>query len=228
MDFFQNNWFLIFLFFVALTLMSFMFVYHKKELKLNTWQSILTAVGMFTIGASCAFLFGKFLDNGGISIFGFMLSMPLVNIAYCKIRKLPIETCDLLWTIDLIGYFSCRWNCFYNGCCHGILLSNGHEFPAREIENSVLISLIIVFLVLKPKNKLKNFAQPILLISYGVVRFIVQFFKVEYKFFNFGFATVNTCHFWAIIMTLLGIVLLIINIIRLKKEKNNFSLLNLE
>ena len=216
--FFKEYWFLLVLLFFSIIAMSYFYIIHRKELKLKIWQCIVSAIVMLIIGASIAFAFGKYIEFKSISVFGFLIFMPIVNLIYCKIRKLPKEACDILWIGDIIAYFIARFNCFYEGCCDGMIFSNGIKFPAREIEAMVFVFCIIIFITLNSKNKLKGLGQPIFLISYGSVRFIVEFFKANYHLYIESIP-IHISHIWTTITLIIGIVYLIIQIKKNRKEQ---------
>ena len=199
--FFKEYWFLLVLLFFSIIAMSYFYIIHRKELKLKIWQCIVSAIVMLIIGASIAFAFGKYIEFKSISVFGFLIFMPIVNLIYCKIRKLPKEACDILWIGDIIAYFIASI-----------------KFPAREIEAMVFVFCIIIFITLNSKNKLKGLGQPIFLISYGSVRFIVEFFKANYHLYIESIP-IHISHIWTTITLIIGIVYLIIQIKKNRKEQ---------
>ncbi len=173
------------------------------------WETVLTILVINIFGVICAKATGV-IEKGSMEGFsmirmtGAILSMPLFFWLACKVRKWPVpEAFDVLTIVFVIGYAMMRVSCFLHGCCQGIEIPGlGLRVPLRELE----IILFAVFMVVQfPKFKAGTCGgklYPLLMIWYGVFRFIAEWFRVEYfqAFWIFHWA-----HIWSVIMIVAGI-----------------------
>ncbi|HHU24253.1 MAG: prolipoprotein diacylglyceryl transferase family protein [Bacilli bacterium] len=127
----------------------------------------------------------KRIESAGFNFYGGILSFLLLTFILSKIFK--IDSQKLLNQIVpsvLIFHAFGRLGCSLAGCCYGIelhdypLVEHTHLelFPAREIESIVLFIMALIF-------KKKNFqnALPLYFLSYGTLRFILEFFRGDYR-----------------------------------------------
>lgn len=171
----------------------------------------------------CAFLMAK-LENiisgnndGYFSLFGLILFLPALIYLLCRIFK--IKYCDFYdfesESIILIVILM-RLNCIYKGCCLGkIATSFDGRYPTREVEialNTIYLAFYFIF-----KNKIKKgMSYPIYMIFYGIVRFIIQFYR---SYDGLWGTNIAFGHIWSIVSIVVGIITLVILHFRNKKEE---------
>lgn len=127
-------------------------------------------------------------------------------------RLLPIAS-----SMICIAHGFGRIGCFFSGCCYGVetdsfigikfVSTSGKVIPTNLFEAIFLIALSIVLLILVFNNKGKyNF--PLYMISYGIWRFIIEFFRGDDRgkfIFN-----IPPSQFWSILFIIGGVILLYI------------------
>ena len=104
-----------------------------------------------------------------------------------------------------------RFGCFWGGCCYGVKADwglpcgdgvDGNVVPTQLFEMSFLILLAVVMAVLYFKFKF-NYNFAVYTISYGIWRFIIEFFRADERGKFIG--NISPSQFWSILMVLIGI-----------------------
>lgn len=125
------------------------------------------------------------MEAAGFNFYGGILSFFLLIFILSKILKL--NTKQLLNQVVpsvLIFHAFGRIGCSLAGCCYGIelhaypLIEHTHLelFPAREIEAIFLFVLAYIFY-----KKEFSEALPTYFVAYGIIRFILEFFRGDYR-----------------------------------------------
>ena len=160
------------------------------------WSMSLTFMGGL-IGGVVTFLIGYYF-------FGRKYNSKIIDI-------LSIASCCIT-----VAHAFGRIGCFLAGCCYGMHTDSifGMEFPYGNSYGKVLptqlyesIFLFIMFgilslITLKTKTRLGLGAY---MIAYGIWRFIIEFFRDDYRGSFVGNLTPS--QFWSIVMFILGILL---------------------
>lgn len=144
--------------------------------------------------------------SGGMSLYGMPFFVPVPLLLGALISKRPIsEVFDIFSINTVLICMGGRANCFFYGCCQGIMLTqNGFRAPTREIEMLYYLVFLIVMVPKVYKGKTNGISFPLYMASYGMVRFIIEFFRAT------NFETLfHLAHFWSILCALIGISLLI-------------------
>lgn len=158
-----------------------------------------------------------FTNFGGQHMVSMFIWIPLVGILAAKVLKIEWKTvCYFLAPcvplVQTVGHLGC----IFGGCCTGYAQDRGlysivtgqYHFPIQPIE-SLVAALIVVYLICRAKKS--NFVPdakhyPIMLILFGLTRFICEFFRDNEKLL-FGCSKLS---FHALFMCIVGIVALII------------------
>lgn len=131
------------------------------------------------------------LEQGGLTFYGAVISSIIFDLLYLKYKKMPF------WqVIDCVGYglpagiALARVGCLLNGCCFGVTCDcpwgivfpqagNYPRHPAQIYES--LGALLIWYLLYRLKPVRRNYGETFLacMASYGLVRFIVEFYRAE-------------------------------------------------
>ncbi len=135
-----------------------------------------------------------------------------------KIKALNAEMnaglCDALPFIPIgivIAHAFGRFGCFWAGCCYGkpaewglpcAAGSTQNVIPTQLFEMAFLFVLAAVMAVLYFKFKL-NYNFAVYAIAYGIFRFIIEYFRDDYRGEFIG--SVTPSQFWGIVMVILGI-----------------------
>ena len=159
--------------------------------------------------------FGDLSTVGNMSLFGGMFFMPLFYLAVAKLAKCSLADAFDVFTVPLVGtLLFARINCVISGCCLGSLIGDtGMRWPTREAE--IVFYLVFIPMVARRilRGESKGEAFPLYMVSYGVFRFVVEFFR--YSSSTFG--PFHISHIWAFVAIGLGASILME--IRSSKEK---------
>jgi len=130
------------------------------------------------------------IRRGGLSWYGAFLGGIVGTLLFAKKEKIKFtRLADIASPSVLLGLAVGRWGCFFNGCCYGKIttLPLGVEFKDAGLEGlrhptqiyeSILC--LIGFYILMKIYKHKHFTGEVflgLLVTYSIVRFIVEFFR---------------------------------------------------
>ncbi len=120
------------------------------------------------------FEFVSFLRNGMVFYGGLLGGMVMI---YRYMKKFNIDknqaTALLTPAIPLFHAFG-RMGCFFAGCCGGRLF-----IPVQIIESLFNVILFVLLLIYQKKNKESTQVLEIYLLSYGIFRFVIEFFRED-------------------------------------------------
>lgn len=196
----------------------------RKRLKMKWYAVALLAVlhtlyGVFTVKAF-AFLENGFDTDtlGNMSLFGGVFLMPVAYGIGAKIFKRKAKTVFDIFTPCMVFTLLCaRINCIVAGCCQGLLIPglDGLRYPTRELEILFYIVLLCVICPRIFRGKTNGEIYPLYMISYGIFRFMVEFFRDAgtSSLFHLG-------HLWALISLIFGISIYVeIKFIKSKRKE---------
>ena len=135
------------------------------------------------------------VDQGGLVFYGgFIVSIVSIGV-YCRIRKLDfIRLLDLFTPAIAIAHCCGRIGCFLNGCCYGkpengwfsvnypagsdaaLRYPDSGVMPVQLIEAGENIIAFFVFYQIAKRTR-RGVAMSLYFISYGVLRFINEFWR---------------------------------------------------
>ena len=154
--------------------------------------------------------------------------IPLVALLVAKVIRVPWKyTADLLAIANLINYAICSLGCLFTGCCIGYPCFWGLYSPATnekvfpiQIVNTVIMLVISILLIYRAYKRQyipdgKQF--PIMLSSFGLTRFLSEFFMDNEKI-ALGCSTVSL---HGLFMCVVGITALMI--IQYKTKQKSLS-----
>ena len=172
--------------------------------------------------------------NGGIAIYGAIITAVLVTVIYCKIKKENLALfCDIGAIALLIGQAVGRWGNFFNQEAFGTntnlpwamtgnlikdelfsLLSNGADVdPALPVHPTFLyeslwnVIFVFVFLMLFKRRKFDGEIFCSYLVSYGLGRFFIESFRTDSLYIG----SFRVSQIVAVFSVVLGISLIIYN-----------------
>jgi prolipoprotein diacylglyceryltransferase len=154
----------------------------KEQLRIKEWMAALLALIHTVIGVLCvkAFAFLESGDGSGMSLYGAVFFLPIVYFAFAKLsRRRVADVFDVFTICTVIALLCARFNCILSGCCLGIEIPGltGWRVPTREAELVFYIVLYLFFLKKVGKPTYRGLIYPIYMVSYGVFRFVVEFFR---------------------------------------------------
>ncbi len=217
MKFLEKNWILFVLLGIGIVLSLIWCLFTRKKANFRVWQSIVIVVVGFVYGLLAAMLFALIekIFTGGegatYRIFGPILYDTIYFIIIAKICKRSFYDIAA-WFIPtiIISLIASRINCMFEGCCYGTLISfeTDIRWPIREIEIGYHVVLLAFMCFCFLKDKFIKILYPIYFISYGVLRFILEFFRDMYLPSDPG--VLHLAHLWSFLFVLIGVVWIIL------------------
>ena len=191
------------------TAFTFLWLMLCKERLRIKWYAALPIAVLHTIcGVLCVKVFAvvevgfDMSKAGNMSLFGGIFILPLFYYLGAKLtRRKPAEVFDV-FTICMIFTVMCaRINCIVSGCCTGLVIPGTHfHFPTRELEILYYIVMLILLVPRVKKSKNPGSIYPLYMASYGVFRFIDEFFRTSSTGMLF-----HLSHVWAAIAFAAGL-----------------------
>lgn len=179
----------------------------RKRLNIRPLTSAMLGVTYTLFGVLSVKLFA-FLETGfssasfgNMSLFGGVFFMPVCFYVTAKIVKVSErELVDVVTPSMLFMLLLMRINCLLSGCCKGVIISGtGHRFPSREAEILLYIVLIVCFCYQVLRKQSNGTVYPVFMLSYGVFRFVMEFFRATEPQTLFHMA-----HLWALLSAVFG------------------------
>ena len=170
------------------------------------------------------------LQAAGVWSGGFLLAL-VMCVWYMKANNMPVlRTCDVFAPGLALGHAFGRVGCFLNGCCYGkacslpwaVRFPVPHPMagiPVHPTEIYEALGNAFIFFGLMFLYRKKRFDGQIwwgYVLSYGMLRFAVEFFRGDYARYYFGILTIG--HFIAAAMILIALAALVTFRSRMKKS----------
>ena len=201
-------------------------IFSRKQMRGSYYISVLC--GIVCANAATWLLFDDIdrsslyhmVTEGGFSfwfgLLGFLLSLAVNAL----IRRYPVRSVLNMFvpSLTLIHFFA-RLGCMLRGCCYGRTVSVlGVEilFPARELE--CLFALILFIFTVSSARVIFFRRLPIYLFSYSIVRFVLEFFRDDYRGSLFGIDILSPAQIVSLVVFVLialnWLILLILKLTR--------------
>ncbi|MBQ8325027.1 MAG: prolipoprotein diacylglyceryl transferase [Clostridia bacterium] len=181
-QFFSNHGYYFFLGMGAIAMLVLMLA-RRGAYSLSIMQStIYTLLLLITgiAGAKLLFFFECGMESfSGMSFFGavylVLLAMPLIGALFKLKPKDSLDACAPC-VAAIVGFQ--RFGCFCAGCCGGIPIGNTAMVWPTQLMEGLGDMLILFFLLFVEKNeKFRGKSYPAFLISYGIMRFAIEFVR---------------------------------------------------
>ena len=134
-----------------------------------------------------------FSRSGFVFLGGFIGALAF-GIPYAIHKKLHLwDLADIFVTGLAFGHAVGRQGCLLNGCCYGkeicetsffatrFMTIPGWHIPTQLFESMGEFIIFAILLIVFPKRKFKGENFIIYLIIYGILRFILEFFRGDYQ-----------------------------------------------
>ncbi len=223
-----------FMIIVGFVLMCIINAFRAKSYNFKWWQGILISV-MVNIFAILGARILNTIENidyvlengltlwGGVSFFGTVLFLPLLMLAFCLIFKKEYKKwLDFITPTVPVELASIRIGCFLSGCCYGRAASFGCamafdpetlRIPTQLIEFVFDVAMVVIlFMYEKKRGKESGLLYPLFLVMYGVVRFVIEFFRDNPTLFTFA-------HLFSIMSILVGGYFILYDYLKCKYKK---------
>jgi len=128
-----------------------------------------------------------FINRGGLVFYGGFISALAAGFIFARIHKMPILDTDLLAPFVALGHAIGRIGCFLNGCCYGKPTSSGLGivfpysdtaiYPTQLFSSAGLFIIFIALFFMQGRRRFKGEIFSLYLISYGALRFLLEFLR---------------------------------------------------
>ena len=127
--------------------------------------------------------------QGGLAYYGGFLAAAAFGLYYARKHKLGVwRTADAASPYIALGLFFGRLGCFFNGCCYGerasgplaVVFPTKPDGPRLAMQLVESLSGLVIFLsLLAWRRRRREFGEVFagLLFTYGVMRFILEFWR---------------------------------------------------
>jgi len=142
----------------------------------------------------------------GFVFYGGFICAALVTVVYTHAKRLPLaKVTDALAPSIALGHMFGRLGCFFEGCCYGkacaapwaVKFPPPHVMagvPAHPTQLYEAAGNLAIFIGLSAFYRHKRFDSQVwwlYVLSYGVLRFVVEFFRGDYTVYYFGVLTIG-------------------------------------
>jgi phosphatidylglycerol---prolipoprotein diacylglyceryl transferase len=142
----------------------------------------------------------------GFVFYGGFIVASLTAVAYTTVKKLPFfRVVDIFAPSLALGHAFGRLGCFFNGCCYGkpcslpwaVTFPPPHVMagiPVHPTEIYEALGNLVIFAGLSAVYRHKRADGQIFwlyVLSYGILRFVVEFFRGDYATYYFGVLTLG-------------------------------------
>lgn len=183
----------------------------RKILAMNMRTALLIAVlhdivGFLAMRVMAVIEVGcDFSKAAYIRLFGATFFLPLFYYGWAKkTHRNMALVMDIAAICTIIGLIFGRLDCLVGGCCRGMLLpgSTSLHWPLREMELIYYAVFMAVYCRKILQGKTYGEVYPVYMISYGAIRFILEWFRVE---FTTRVGIFHLAHLWALLSLGIGI-----------------------
>lgn len=150
--------------------------------------------------AEYGFDFSKFSN---MSLFGGVFLVPVALFIGAKLSNRKVSDVFDVFSIPTVVTVLCaRINCLIAGCCLGTFVpGTDFRWPTREVEVVFYVAFLLVFMPRVFKKKTHGEVYPAYMLSYGVLRFILEFLRVTDR----TESLFHLSHVWALISAGIGL-----------------------
>lgn len=196
-------------------------LWYCKKYKISRVKGIAITLVLNAINYAWMVIYSWILsgfDNfGGGNAVKVVVFFPLFMFIIAKIFRMDWKTgCDFVAPSVVLSFGICKIGCIFAGCCGGYPSNWGTysslydtiTFPTAALEAVVSIAIVFVLFLRasEKKHTVDGLSFPLLLILFGITRFILEFARYNDKIW-LGCSDMS---FHALFMTLVGIVMYVI------------------
>lgn len=173
-------------------------------------------VGVICVKAFAIIEAGSFEKAGNMSLFGAVFFLPVFYFLGAKLTKRKTADVFDVFTVPMVFTLACaRINCLFSGCCLGrVIPGTSSRYPTRELELVFYAILLIWLFYRSRKGKTSGILYPVYMVSYGLFRFITEFFRQ-----NESGTLLHLSHLWAALCFVIGTAFLM-ELLQAKKANN--------
>lgn len=190
--------------------------FRRKKYNISLLQMLVIYISFSTIGAIGACI-GSYMAGGSIAsvrLYGLIIFDSIALLIMSHIMKIDIGTMgDFIAVPIMVSCFSAKISCMIGGCCYGFVIretSAGEliRFPSALFEMLLWAMVSVALLIIEKKGRAKNILWAIMVIWFGVFRFLASFLRGNKKEFIPIFAGISGGKLWSIVAIVIGLIYL--------------------
>ena len=154
------------------------------------------------------------ITRSGIRLYGLVLFDFIALFVMSKVLRMDVRKLGDFITPSIMAVCSSsKINCLIRDCCKGIVLFNNSDIPVRFpsviVEMAIWAIFVAALLIIDRKKRSDGYMWPILMIWFGIVRFLADFLRgseLERRPYLIG---LTGGQFWSLVSALAGMAFLI-------------------
>lgn len=188
----------------------------RKQYEMSyLWMFLILAV-YIVLGVLGA-LFGSFIAYGsflGIRLYGLMMLEIASVFLTARWKKITPEMAgDYMATPLICACFGAKILCLIHNCCEGFILYRREmqppvRFPSVIMEMTMWAAVAAALLVFEKKKTVTGLLYPIMVIWFGILRYIADFFRDPILEWEPYFLWIPAGRFWSLVVVAMGFGLL--------------------
>ncbi|MCL2105780.1 MAG: prolipoprotein diacylglyceryl transferase [Oscillospiraceae bacterium] len=121
----------------------------------------------------------QILLNSGLVFYGGLIGAVGAAMLRAKIGHIDLKSVFNFAAYTVFAFLPFgRAGCYCAGCCYGIELAGGTNFPVQLVEAGYCFLMLLVFLIMRPERRWPGVPLfPVTIIIYSVGRFILEFLR---------------------------------------------------
>lgn len=188
----------------------------RKQYEMSClWMFLI--LGVYIVFGVLGAVFGSFIAYGsfsGIRLYGLMMLEIASVFLTARWKKITPEMAgDYMATPLICACFGAKILCLIHDCCRGFILyqqegQNPVRFPSVIMEMTMWAAVAAALLVFEKKKTVTGLLYPIMVIWFGILRYIADFFRGA-SFEQEPFLLwIPAGRFWSLVVLAIGFALL--------------------
>lgn len=178
-------------------------------------------LGVYIVLGCLGAVFGSVIAYGyfgGIRLYGLMMLEIGSVFLTARWKKITPEMAgDYMATPLICACLGAKVLCLINDCCYGFILyvtESGAEvcFPSAIMEMTMWAAVAAALLVFEKKKTVTGLLFPIMVIWFGVLRYIADFFRGVYSERQPFLLWIPAGRFWSLVVVAMGLVYLYLSL----------------
>lgn len=190
-------------------------LFRMKKYEIPFWKMLIIYAAFSTVG----FIGARFgpgwvgIELSGIRLYGLVLLDVAALYSMSKALKINIyKLGDFVAPPIMAVCASAKINCLLEGCCKGFIMGYAENkpvfFPSAIFEMIIWFVLVALLLVVEKRKRVEGLLWPILMIWFGVVRYLVDFLRGSALEQTPYFLWIPPGRFWSIVTLMVGLIFL--------------------
>ena len=189
-------------------------LFRRKKYDISILQMIVIYVAFSAIGAVGACI-GAYMSGEpiySVRLYGLIIFDSVLLLLLSCIMKIDIgKMGDFISVPIMVTCFSSKINCYIRGCCTGFVIGETQageiiKFPSVLFEMALWALLTVILIVLEKVGNSKNLLWPIMVIWFGVFRFVASCFR-ESEIIE-AIPSISGGKIWSIVTLIVGLIYL--------------------